>query len=171
MTILPAFLTAIQNDSTLWADAYHQKILLVGPTTLLYVIRIVHVLWESEIQARNVEEVMQRGSSLYEKFVGFINDLEDLGRSINGANLSYEAAKRKLSEGPDNLVKQVEKLRQLGVKRKLKRGSKQRVTKSIPIELLSAAGVFDSESAEGEAASSENSELSGELEGDSEDIV
>ena len=60
--IEPAFLMALQADGDLWADAYKQGILLVGPTTLLYVIRIVNVLWQQERQARNVQRVMKRGT-------------------------------------------------------------------------------------------------------------
>ncbi|HUA91757.1 MAG TPA: DNA recombination protein RmuC [Terracidiphilus sp.] len=114
--IEPAFLLALQNDSALWADAYQQGILLVGPTTLLYIIRIVHVLWQQERQERNVKEVMDRGAKLYEKFVGFINDMEKIGESLRSASRCYEDARSKLSEGSGNLIKQVEMLRQLGVK-------------------------------------------------------
>ena len=113
--IEPAFLLALQNDAPLWADAYQQGILLVGPTTLLYIIRIVNVLWQQEAQARNVKEVMDRGAKLYEKFVGFVTDIEAIGKGLRDATRSYEDARSKLSGGPGNLVKQVEMLRQLGV--------------------------------------------------------
>jgi DNA recombination protein RmuC len=114
--IEPAFLIALQNDGELWADAYRQNILLVGPTTLLYIIRIVNVLWQQETQARNVKEVMDRGAKLYEKFAGFVNDMEEIGKSLRSASSCYEDARNKLSMGPGNLIKQVEMLRQLGVK-------------------------------------------------------
>lgn len=112
----PAFLIALQNDAELWAEAYRQNILLVGPTTLLYIIRIVNVLWQQEAQARNVKEVMDRGAKLYEKFAGFVNDMEEIGKSLRDASACYEDARNKLSMGPGNLIKQVEMLRQLGVK-------------------------------------------------------
>jgi DNA recombination protein RmuC len=129
--IEPAFLIALQNDSELWADAYKQGILLVGPTTLLYVIRIVNVLWQQEVQARSVQDVMNRGSELYDKFVGFVSDLEAVGRSLRSADQSYATAMRKLSEGRGNLVRQVEMLKQLGI----------RTSKSLPQSLLDAASV------------------------------
>ncbi len=78
----PAFLMALQSDADLWSDAYKQGILLVGPTTLLYVIRIINVLWQQEVQARSVRDVMDRGTELYEKFVGFVTDMEVLGDSL-----------------------------------------------------------------------------------------
>ncbi len=125
----PAFLLALQNDAALWADAYEQGILLVGPTTLLYVIRIVNVLWQQELQTRNVRDVMDRGAELYDKFVGFVCDLEAVGKSLRAADQSYEQAMKKLSEGRGNLVRQVEMLKELGV----------RATKSMPQNLLDAA--------------------------------
>ena len=125
----PAFLLALQNDAELWADAYQQGILLVGPTTLLYIIRIVNVLWQQEVQARSVRDVMDRGAELYDKFVGFVSDLEAVGKSLRAADLSYNTAMKKLSEGRGNLLRQVEMLKQLGI----------RTSKSLPRNLLDAS--------------------------------
>jgi DNA recombination protein RmuC len=128
--IEPAFLLALQGDTELWADAYKQGILLVGPTTLLYVIRIVNVLWQQELQARSVRDVMDRGAELYDKFVNFVADLEAVGKSLRGAEASYSSAMKKLSEGRGNLIRQVELLKQSGI----------RTNKQIPRGLLDAAG-------------------------------
>jgi DNA recombination protein RmuC len=128
--IEPAFLLALQHDSELWADAYRQGILLVGPTTLLYIIRIVNVLWQQEAQARNVKDVMDRGAELYDKFAGFVSDMQAIGDSLRKTDSSYTAAMKKLSEGRGNLVRQVEMLKELGV----------RSTKNLPRNLLDAAG-------------------------------
>jgi DNA recombination protein RmuC len=113
----PAFLMALQADGDLWADAYKQGILLVGPTTLLYVIRIVNVLWQQDRQARNVKEVMDRGTELYEKFVGFVTDMEVLGDALRKSGLQYESAMKKLADGRGNLIRQVEMLKQLGIRK------------------------------------------------------
>ena len=131
----PAFLMALQADGELWADAYKQGILLVGPTTLLYVIRIINVLWQQERQARNVKEVMDRGTELYEKFVGFVTDMEVLGDSLKKSGQHYESAMKKLADGRGNLIGQVEKLKKLGL----------RTTKSIPRKLLDRADVDQEE--------------------------
>ncbi len=131
----PAFLMALQADGELWADAYKQGILLVGPTTLLYVIRIINVLWQQERQARNVKDVMDRGSELYEKFVGFVTDMEVLGESVKKSGQHYESAMKKLADGRGNLIGQVEKLKKLGL----------RTTKSIPKKLLDRADVDQEE--------------------------
>lgn len=133
--IEPAFLLALQNDATLWSDAYKQGILLVGPTTLLYVIRIVNVLWQQELQARSVQDVMNRGADLYEKFVGFITDMEAIGDSLRRADANYSKAMNKLVEGRGNLVRQVEMLKKLGI----------RTSKSIPADLLDNADIDEFE--------------------------
>jgi DNA recombination protein RmuC len=146
--IEPAFLMSLQNDATLWADAYQQGILLVGPTTLLYVIRIVNVLWQQELQARSVQDVMNRGTALYEKFVNFVSDLEAVGKGLRVADQSYTSAMKKLAEGPGNLVRQVEMLKQLGI----------RTSKSLPRNLLDRADVDQEElalAAEAEEGSSD----------------
>ena len=131
----PAFLMAFQADSELWAEAYRQGILLVGPTTLLYVIRIINVLWQQDRQARNVREIMDRGAKLYEKFAGFVTDMDIIGDNIRKADQSYSNAMKKLAEGPGNLIGQVEKLKELGI----------RTNKSIPRKLLDRAAVDQAE--------------------------
>jgi len=131
----PALLIALQNDASLWSDAYQQGILLVGPTTLLYIIRIVNVLWQQELQARSVQDVMDRGSKLYEKFAGFVDDLEKVGKGLRDATQYYESARKKLSTGDGNLVRQVEMLKQLGL----------RTSKSLPQGLLDASTSDDPE--------------------------
>jgi len=131
----PALLMALQSDGKLWADAYKLGILLVGPTTLLYVIRIINVLWQQERQARNVREVMERGSELYEKFVGFVTDMEIIGDNIRKTDQSYSNAMKKLADGRGNLIRQVEMLKKLGL----------RTNKSIPKNLLDRADVDQAE--------------------------
>ncbi len=69
--------------------------LSVGPTTLLYIIRIVNILWQQEVQARSVRDVMDRGAELYVKFVGFVGDLEAVGKGLRTADQNYLAAMKK----------------------------------------------------------------------------
>jgi DNA recombination protein RmuC len=146
----PAFLIALQNDAALWADAYEQGVLLVGPTTLLYIIRIVNILWQQEVQARSVRDVMDRGAELYDKFVNFVADLEKVGSSLRSADQNYLAAMKKLSEGRGNLLRQVEMLKDLGI----------RTTKSLPRNLLDSAGADQPELAIAASADQpENSDL------------
>jgi DNA recombination protein RmuC len=145
--IEPAFLVALHEDEGLWRYAYEKEVLLVGPTTLLFVIRIVDNLWQQELQARSVQDVMNRGAELYDKFVGFVSDLEAVGKSLRGADQSYGNAMKKLSEGRGNLIRQVELLKGLGV----------RTGKSLPRNLLDSSG-FEEEGLALAAEADEGSE-------------
>jgi DNA recombination protein RmuC len=129
--IEPAFLLALQNDDGLWHDAYAKGVLLAGPTTVLFVIRIVEDLWRQEKQAQSVDKVMKRGAELYDKFVGFVHNLGQVGDALMTARRAYDEASRQLSTGSGNLVRQVELLRELGVAPKTK--------KQIPARLLEAS--------------------------------
>jgi DNA recombination protein RmuC len=129
--IEPAFMLALQEDDGLWLDAYKKGVLLAGPTTVLFVVRIVENLWHQEKQARNVQKVIDRGEKLYDKFVGFVGDLEAVGNRINDADLSYKEAFKKLTSGRENLIRQVEMLREISLKPK----------KRIRATLLDVAGV------------------------------
>lgn len=129
--IEPAYLLAMQVDEELWHEAYKRNVLLVGPTTLLFVIRIVDNLWQQEQQARSVREIVDRGTKLYDKFVGFVEDMQTVGDRLGKAQSSYQSAMGKLSEGAGNLISQVDKLKQLGL----------RTNKQIPQKLRDAAGV------------------------------
>jgi DNA recombination protein RmuC len=129
--IEPAFMLAMQEDDGLWLDAYKKGVLLAGPTTVLFVVRIVENLWRQEQQAQNVQRVMDRGEKLHDKFVGFVEDLETVGNRISEADQSYREAFSKLTSGRENLVRQVEMLRELGLKPK----------KKLKPKLLEAAGI------------------------------
>jgi DNA recombination protein RmuC len=113
--IEPAFLLALETDSTLWVDAWEKSILLVSPSTLLFVVRTVAHLWKQEEQVRNVQQIAERGAELYDKFAGFVDDLSRLGARIEQTRNAYDAAFDKLTRGRGNLVRQVEMLRALGV--------------------------------------------------------
>ena len=153
--IEPAFLVALHEDEGLWRYAYEKEVLLVGPTTLLFVIRIVDNLWQQELQARSVKEVMSRGAELYDKFVGFVSDLEAVGKNLRNADQSYSNAMKKLSEGRGNLIRRVEMLKELGV----------RTGKSLPRNLLDVAEADEPGLAlAAEAEESSATEESGEAE-------
>jgi len=136
--IEPAFLLAMQEAGDLWREAYERNVLLVGPTTLLFVIRIVDNLWQQEQQARSVADIVERGTKLYEKFVNFVADLTKVGDSLRSADQSYQNAMNKLSTGSGNLVRQTEMLKKAGI----------RTSKQLPSKLLDAAGIDAEEQAE-----------------------
>jgi DNA recombination protein RmuC len=143
--IEPAFLAALHEDDALWRYAYEKEVLMVGPTTLLFVIRIVDNLWQQELQTRNVQEVIDRGAALYEEFVGFAADLEALGDDLHKVDQCYTGAMKKFSKGPGNLVRQVEMLKELGVKS----------SKSLPRPPLDSVGIDEPFALAAEAVASE----------------
>lgn len=116
VSIEPAYLTAIQNDSQLWARAYSKKILLISPTNLMAAVKLVSDLWKRDNQSKNALEIAQQGEKLYDKFVGFLNSMEDIGGYISKTQDAYNKAVGQLKQGRGNLIRQAEKLKQLGVK-------------------------------------------------------
>ncbi len=113
--IEPAFGVAMQNDPDLYNEAFEKNIIIVSPTTLLATLSTIENVWKQEYQNRNAMEIARRGGLLYDKFVGFVDNLEDVGKRIRQTSDSYESAMKQLSTGAGNLVGQAEKLRELGV--------------------------------------------------------
>jgi DNA recombination protein RmuC len=114
--IEPAYLTAIQADQELWAYAYNKRILLISPTNLIAALKLVTDLWKRELQNRNALEIAKQGEKLYEKFIGFVDTMEDVGRHINKSQDAYQKAVGQLKDGRGNLVQQALRLKKLGVK-------------------------------------------------------
>ncbi|OPZ31226.1 MAG: DNA recombination protein RmuC [Bacteroidetes bacterium ADurb.BinA174] len=114
----PAYMLALQHDSDIWQYAYDKKILLISPTNLIAALKLIVDLWKREYQNRNAMEIAERGAKLYDKFVGFIGNLEKVGKNIEQAQNAYNDAYKQLSTGNDNLVLQTQKLKDLGVKAK-----------------------------------------------------
>ena len=114
----PAYLVALQHEPDLWTYAYERRILLISPTNLITSLKLIEDLWKREYQNRNAIEIAERGGKLYDKFVGFVKNLEDVGGYLLKANDKYSESMKQLSSGNDNLVRQAEKLKELGVKTK-----------------------------------------------------
>lgn len=112
----PAFMLATRQDVDLWQDAWKRNVLLVSPSTLLFVVRTVAHLWRQEQQTRNAKDIAQRGAELYDKFVGFVEGLELVGTRLNQAQKAFDDTHKKLASGRGSLVRQAEMLRDLGVK-------------------------------------------------------
>ena len=127
--IEPAFMAAITNDDSLFMEAWDKNVLLVSPSTLLFVVRTVAHLWRTEAQNRNAQDIARRGAALYEKFVGFVNDLEKVGASLKQAQGYYDESHKKLASGSGNLARQAQLLLELGIKS----------SKSLPSKILDMA--------------------------------
>lgn len=114
----PAYIAAIEREPDLWSYAYDRRILLVNPTNLITSVKLIADLWKREKQNRNIEKIVDRGSKMYDKFVGFIENMQVLGNQIEKAREAYGASFSQLSTGKDNLVLQATKLQELGIKNK-----------------------------------------------------
>ncbi len=114
--IEPAFMLAVTHDRDLFMDAWNKNVLLVSPSTLLFVVRTVASLWRQEAQNRNAQDIAKRGAELYDKLAGFVEDMESLGNRLSQAQKDYDGAINKLSTGRGNLIRQAEMLKKLGVK-------------------------------------------------------
>ncbi len=114
--IEPAFLLAVGADEELFLDAWQRNVLLVSPSTLLFVVRTVAHLWRQEQQSRNAQEIARRGAELYDKLAGFVDDLRLVGDRLAAAQNAYSSAERKLVSGRGNAIRQAEMLRELGIK-------------------------------------------------------
>ena len=126
LPIEPAFGLAVQNDIGLFNDAFEKNIVIVSPSTLLATLRTIASVWRQEKQNKNALEIARQSGALYDKFVGFVEDLIAVGNKIDSSKESYINAMKKLHEGSGNLVSRVQKIKKLGAK----------TTKGLPQSLL-----------------------------------
>ncbi|APC21924.1 DNA recombination protein RmuC [Pseudomonas protegens] len=124
-----AFSAALQAEPNLFQEAFDRHIVIVSPTTLLATLRVIDSLWKQERQSQNAREIAERAGWLYDKFVLFIQDLDEVGNRLQQLDKAYAAARNKLTEGRGNLVSRSEQLKLLGA----------RASKSLPADLLERA--------------------------------
>ena len=124
-----AFSAALQAEPNLFQEAFDRNIVIVSPTTLLATLRVIDSLWKQERQSQNAREIAERAGWLYDKFVLFIQDLDEVGNRLQQLDKAYAAARNKLTEGRGNLVSRSEQLKLLGA----------RASKSLPADLLERA--------------------------------
>jgi DNA recombination protein RmuC len=127
--IEPAFMLAVTHDEALFMEAWQRNVLLVSPSTLLFVVRTIAHLWRQEAQTRNAQDIARRGAELYDKLSAFVGDLQKVGAKLKDAQSAYEDAEKRLSTGNGNVIRQAEMLKKLGVK----------ATKALPAALVDAA--------------------------------
>ena len=145
-----AFTMAMEHDQKLFAEAFERRIVIVSPTTLMMTLRIIHNLWRYEKQNRNAQEIARRAGALYDKLRAFVEDMENLGRQLQTAENTYQAAFSKLSSGKGNLLRRAEAFRELGAP----------VKKTFPPHLLDD-DEDDEESMETLGAASKHGDISG----------
>lgn len=124
--IEPALSLAIQHEQNLFNSAFEKNIVIVSPSTLLATLRTISSIWRQENQNRNALEIARQSGDLYDKFVGFVQDLENLGQKLDLTRRVYDDAMKKLSGGKGNLVKRAEKIKQLGAN----------TSKALPLDMI-----------------------------------
>jgi DNA recombination protein RmuC len=112
--IEPAFLEALKKDTELWKKAYDKNIMLVCPTNLLAILKIVAELWRIEKQNENAIDIANKAGSLYDKFHGFLDNMEQVGKKIDDAGNAFQLAYKQLHTGRGNLIGKVEELKKMG---------------------------------------------------------
>ncbi|MFS4417065.1 DNA recombination protein RmuC [Maribacter sp. 2307ULW6-5] len=125
----PAFALATQQDPSLYNKAFEQNIVIVTPTTLLATLRTIDSMWTNERQRRNAVEIARQAGALYDKFHGFVTDMDRVGKKLDEAKSEYQGAMNKLTEGKGNLISRAERLKKMGAKTK----------KSLPEQLTREA--------------------------------
>ncbi|MDK1023997.1 MAG: DNA recombination protein RmuC [Gammaproteobacteria bacterium] len=121
-----AFSLAVQHDGDLVGEAFDKNIVLVAPSTLLATLRTIQNIWRYEQQNRNAQKIANTAGRLYDKFVNFVQDVEEIGSRIDAAQKAYDKAHNKLVSGRGNLINRAEAMRELGAK----------VSKSLPQHLV-----------------------------------
>ena len=111
-----SFGIAVQKDAELFNYAWDRKVVIVSPSTLLATLRTISSIWKQERQNRNVLEIARLSGTMYDKFVGFLTDMESIGRNIRQSQESYDKAFNKLSSGAGNLSNTADKIKKLGAK-------------------------------------------------------
>ncbi|MDN5114759.1 DNA recombination protein RmuC [Aliarcobacter butzleri] len=113
-----AFLLATSNDDNLFKLAFDNNIMLVSPSTLYVTLRTIENIWRNEHQNENAQLISKKAADLYDKFVAFVGDIEDIGTNITRTQKAYDGAMNKLSSGNGNLIRRTEEFLELGVKPK-----------------------------------------------------
>jgi len=126
MPIEPAFALAVQNDQSIFNDAFEMNIVIVSPSTLLATLRTISSIWKQENQNKNALEIARQSGDMLDKFTAFVDDLISVGKGLVNAKDNYDKAMNKLVEGRGNLVNRAEKIKQLGAK----------ASKSLPPAIL-----------------------------------
>lgn len=124
-----AFSLAVQSDNGLFSEAFEANIILTGPSNLLATLRTVQNIWRNEKQSQNAREIARQAGAMYDKLVGFVQDMDDVGNRLDMATRSYHSAVKKLNSGRGNLVSRAEQLREMGAK----------TSKTIPLQHLAGS--------------------------------
>lgn len=111
-----AYIAAMQADNRLWQEAYDKRVLIVSPTHLISVLKLIEQMWRQEDMKKNVSDIADESGRMYDKFVGFVDDMLRIEKALTQATSAYDDAIGKLSTGRGNLIRKAENLRSMGAK-------------------------------------------------------
>lgn len=111
-----AYMAAMNADTGLWEKAYQQHVVIISPTHLISVLKLMYQLWTRDKQTKNALSIAEETGKLYDKLCGFVKDLQDVGSALTKAQERYDEAWGKLSTGKGNLLKKAEDIKALGIK-------------------------------------------------------
>lgn len=116
MPIEASFSVAVQGDSDIFSYAWERKIVIVSPTTLLATLRTISSIWKQENQTKNAQEIARLSGALYDKFIGFTEDMVRIKTNIDRSSIAYDDALKKMKDGSGNIIRTAEKIKELGAK-------------------------------------------------------
>lgn len=116
LPIESSFGIAVQADQELFSYAWDRKIVVVSPSTLLATLRTISSIWKQELQTKNALEIAKQSGALYDKFVAFVEDLNNIGKNIERTQVAYNDAQNKLKDGKGNLLTRAKNIEALGAK-------------------------------------------------------
>jgi DNA recombination protein RmuC len=108
-------------------------VVLTSPSTLLATLRTIEHSWRVERQTESARAIVEQAGKLYDKFCGFVEDMDKVGTRLRLAQESYDGARRKLVDGKGNLVRQADQLRSMGIK------SRKALPKVVDDDVVEAA--------------------------------
>ena len=111
-----SFSVAVQGDSEIFSYAWERKIVIVSPTTLLATLRTISSIWKQENQTKNAQEIARLSGALYDKFIGFAEDMSKIKVNIDRTSSAYDDAMKKMKDGSGNIIRTAEKIKELGAK-------------------------------------------------------
>ena len=115
-----AYLAAMHADSHLWEYAYDKRVVIISPTHLISVLKLVSQLWGHDTQTKHALKIAEDAGKLYDRFVDFTEYMRNIDKGITNARQAYDKAMSKLQDGRGNILRQVETLQELGAKAKKK---------------------------------------------------
>ena len=157
------FRLAMTEAPSLWEEAFRKKVMIISPTNLIALLRLIHIAWTREEQTRNQKEILETATMLLDRLYAFYKELNDVGNDLEKTMDTYRKAVNRLKgegKGTRSVVKAAERLVRLGVKKsKEQRLPDRLIPGDTPIALEEAsAEVSPDENGEslfsGEASSS-----------------